>query len=345
MDGWINVPPKHKNKSKSKKYIWTQNEVKQGLNKEKVDDQNTTNDITEIYEKKKKTYDENKYVEHIHNGVKKIMNSVEKSVFFENFKKKFKEIKKESVEIQSAICLGLGSLTDININNKNACMYQLAFILLVSKNYNIRDTYIYDPKISNTDLSVYKILNVQVLSSYISMPKQLAENEKEIAISNLKENENVLLFMPHCDISLYGEVLYNIFIDEKLSYPNMDFLLTPEKTIYIGNSFDYYKDHIYQHKPLGIPDFAIELLQKSEQSETIKWDIAHLNRLKKNFKYSHFIFYILNFLNEIKFPICSEQVHAFNDLSITTFQKLPDQFIFWFNIYNSLLAHTTREKN
>ncbi|VTZ67035.1 SRR1-like protein [Plasmodium chabaudi chabaudi] len=345
MDGWINVPPKHKNKSKSKKYIWTQNEVKQGLNKEKVDDQNTTNDITEIYEKKKKTYDENKYVEHIHNGVKKIMNSVEKSVFFENFKKKFKEIKKESVEIQSAICLGLGSLTDININNKNACMYQLAFILLVSKNYNIRDTYIYDPKISNTDLSVYKILNVQVLSSYVSMPKQLAENEKEITVCNLKENEHVLLFMPHCDISLYGEVLYNIFIDEKLSYPNMDFLLTPEKTIYIGNSFDYYKDHIYQHKPLGIPDFAIELLQKSEQSETIKWDIAHLNRLKKNFKYSHFIFYILNFLNEIKFPICSEQVHAFNDLSITTFQKLPDQFIFWFNIYNSLLAHTTREKN
>ncbi|CXH94917.1 SRR1-like protein [Plasmodium berghei] len=342
MDGWINVPQKHK--TKNKKYIWIKNEAKPDLNKDRLDAKNTTNGINEIYEKKKKKNDENKYVEHIHNGVKKIMNSIEKSVFFENFKKKFKEIKKESIVIQSAICLGLGSLTDINLNNKNACMYQLAFIILVSNNYNIKHIYIYDPKISNTDLNVYKILNVQVLSSYPSMSKQLAENEKEITVCNLKENENVLLYMPHCDISLYGEVLYNIFIDEKLSYPNMNFLLTPEKTIYIGNSFDYYKDHIYQYKPLGIPSFAIELLQKSEP-ETIKWDITHLNKMKKNFKYSHFIFYILNFLNEIKFPICSEQVHAFNDLSIITFQKLPDQFIFWFNIYNSLLAHTTGKKN
>ncbi|SBS81515.1 SRR1-like protein [Plasmodium ovale] len=357
MDEWIHIQRKQKFSKKKYRYK-DEREEKLLLSGEDKKDVCRDKDKESVNENKTMHY-EDKNAKHIHNEVKKVTSYLEKSLFFENFKEKFNQISQKNGNIAGAICLGLGSLADMNLNNKRSCMYQLSFILLVRKTYNIPQMYVYDPKITKIDAIVYALLDVTVLDAPDQASK--GQKEREEVEAGVRENvvedvgdtigrnvgvggtplgsggQKMLLFMPHCDVSLYGQVLCDLFTREQLRYTNAHFSFNLENTIFLGNSFDYYRDHMYLYKPLGLPSCAIRMLQKNEQSLNVKWKDAHLNRLKRNFKPAHFIFYLSNFLEEIKFPICSEQKQAFNDLSIIIFRKISNKVTFWSNVCEFLL--------
>ncbi|SOV10579.1 SRR1-like protein [Plasmodium sp. gorilla clade G2] len=393
MDEWIVVQKKksdrHKNQVIDK--LTLKNEKKQ---KEKKND-NAENNIYEekenikiqtIYNIKKKVN-----VKNICKNIENVTCDLEKNEFFKNFKNKFNTINKENVN-KAIISLGLGSLIDINLNNKKACIYQFAFLVLLKKVYDIKQVYIYDPKISEVDRYVCEYFNIKILicsneeehkndeednksgdnkennnniddnnnnnnnidnysdHNYIHTLKH-KQNSKDTHIANdvslpctekmniIKFSSNiekVILFMPHCDIHLYGDILYSIFVNEKLFYKNVQFYFNLENTIFLGNSFDYYKDHSYLYKPFGLPSYVIKMLNGNCQKLNISIQENHMNKLLTHFKTYHFIFYILNFVHETKFPIFSDHVGSFNDLSITIFHKIEDKLKFWSHIYESL---------
>ncbi|CRG98723.1 SRR1-like protein [Plasmodium relictum] len=344
MENWVLVQNKYKLKKKKKKNKKIEEFY---IDKEERKDLNYN-----IEKYKESQHNEKKRTESIYNEIKKVISYLEKSIFFKNFQKKFNEINRNNINT-GIICLGLGSLIDINPNNKKSCIYQLSFILLLKKIYNISNIYIYDPKITKIDKNVYDLFNIEILiclekNNMRHQNKENKDKEKTIQENNNDEkniqtiritnkNENFLLYMPHCDISLYGEILYYIFMYEKLIYLNAHFFIHLENIIFLGNSFEYYKDHIYLYKPFGLSSDIIQTLCEYEKHLNIKTNEIILNKLKNNFKEAHFIFYILNFSQEIKFPIFSEYISAFNDLSITTFNKIQNKLIFWSDIYKNLI--------
>ncbi|CRG94330.1 SRR1-like protein [Plasmodium gallinaceum] len=343
MENWVLVKNKYKLKKNKNKKI---EELYINKEEEKYLTYNTEN-------YKENLDSDKKHIERIYNEIKKVISSLEKSIFFINFQKKFNEINRNNINI-GVICLGLGSLTDINSNNKKSCFYQLSFILLLKKIYKIDNIYIYDPKITKIDKNIYNKFNIEILTclqkNYIKHQNTEEEEDKNnnfkeknnydkniktIRITN--QNEKILLFMPHCDINLYGEILYYIFMYEKLIYQNAHFFIHLENIIFLGNSFDYYKDHIYLYKPLGLPSCILQMLCEYEKHLNIKINQIIVNKLKNHFKEAHFIFYILNYSKEIKFPIFYEFISAFNDLSITLFNKINNKLIFWSNVYKNLI--------
>ncbi|KAI4840410.1 SRR1-like protein [Plasmodium brasilianum] len=350
MDGWILVQSKHRVREKNCRNRKEGRATDELLNTTLGErEEEEYNDDKKNLKTRKCTYSINRNNrDNIYKEIKKIMSLLEKTEFFENFQKKFNKIYKHEIKIVGAICLGLGSLIDLNLNSKRACMYQLCFILLVKNIYTIDKIFIYDPKITKMEQGVYSILNIQVLSCKGIYKKSNFESDTQTAhvgeektfhytTIKLNKNERMLLFMPHCDICLYGEVLYNIFIYEQLRYANVHFFFNLDNTIFLGNSFDYYKERIFLYKPFGLSSYIIQMLQENEDILNLKINETHSFQLQKNFKYSHFIFYILNFSKQVNFPVYFEQISAFNDLAIVLFCKIPNKPIFWASVYKFLL--------
>ncbi|GAB64972.1 hypothetical protein PCYB_041740, partial [Plasmodium cynomolgi strain B] len=280
---------------------------------------------------------------------------------------------------------------DPNWNNRKACVYQLGFVLLLGRIYNVEKVYIYDPKIGEVDQAVCGRFNIEVLSpceeerpvdegahseeaprveapsgeahseeahseeAHIvephkvvppsgetprdAPPKEEKDDETSHTIAKTGAHERTLVFMPHCDVSLYSQVMHNIYINEKLSYAKLHFLLTLEKTIFMGNSFAYYREHTYMYRPFGIPAYAIRLLRRSGGTTLLENATeSSLNRLEQFYKKDHFLFYVHKYAKEEKFPIFDEHVSAFNDMAIITFGSMPDRFSFWLDIWKEVTS-------
>ncbi|KJP85510.1 hypothetical protein AK88_04861 [Plasmodium fragile] len=299
--------------------------------------------------------DQAKLAEKTLSEIKKVMTCLEKSDFFLNFHQQFmKVVDKAKVHIKCAICLGLGSLEDPNWNSRKACLYQLGFILLLVRIYNVKKVYIYDPKIGVVDRYVCDRFHVEVLSrceeegrveeeAHIDQPHSdtCAEEEKDDktkhTIVKPSEDERTLVFMPHCDVSLYSQVMHNIYINEKLKYAQVHFLLTLQKTILLGNSFEYYREHIHMYRPFGIPSYAIRMLRNGTAlpESTSEKD---LNRLVNFYKSDHFLFYVHKYARQDKFPFFADHVSAFNDMAIITFGSMPDRLNFWLNVWTDVTS-------
>ncbi|EUD66784.1 hypothetical protein C922_02769 [Plasmodium inui San Antonio 1] len=301
--------------------------------------------------------DQEKQAEKTFSEVKKVMTCLQKSDFFENFHEQFVEaVDKANVHIKCAICLGLGSLADPNWNNKKACLYQLGFVLLLRRIYNVEKVYIYDPKIGEVDRLVCGHFDIEVLScceeeapevegliveppivkppielTSATSPEGKKDDKTSHTIAKPSAQERTLVFMPHCDVSLYSQVMHNIYRNEKLSYANVHFLLTLEKTIFLGNSFDYYRERAHMYRPFGIPPYAISMLRSGKKLPKSATQ-SSLNRLVQFYKMEHFLFYVHKYAREGKFPFFAEHVSAFNDMAIITFGSMPDGLSFWLDV-------------
>ncbi|EDL43191.1 hypothetical protein PVIIG_06475 [Plasmodium vivax India VII] len=309
-----------------------------------------------------------KHAEKTFGEVKRVMSGLEKSEFFAKFLQQLTQVVDEAkAKIKCAICLGLGSLEDPNWSNRRACLYQLSFVLLLGRIHNVEQLFIYDPKIGEVDEDVCGRFGVEVLSPREEAPPEGPQKRGEAqrggpqregpqksgeaqiegppsgaapkegeqidrTIPKPRANERTLLFMPHCDVSLYSQVMHDIYVNEKLSYDKVHFLLPLAKTIFLGNSFEYYREHVYMYRPFGIPAYAIRML-KSGGTLPEGATQRSLNRLEELYKMDHFLFYIHKYAREGKFPFCPEHVSAFNDMAIITFGPLPDQLSFWKDVW------------
>ncbi|ANQ06545.1 Uncharacterized protein PCOAH_00009060 [Plasmodium coatneyi] len=299
--------------------------------------------------------DQAKHAEKTFSEIKKVMTCLEKSEFFANFHQQFMEVvDKANVHIKYAICLGLGSLADPNWNNRKACLYQLGFVLLLGRIYNVDKVYIYDPKIGEVDQYVCSHYNIEVLSRcegeghldeeqkilkpHSGMyPKEEKDDKTSHTIEKPSADERAMVFMPHCDVSLYSQIMHSIYMNEKLSYAKVHFLLTLEKTIFLGNSFEYYREHAYMYRPFGIPAYAIRML-RSEGTLPESANERSLNRLVEFYKIDHFLFYVHKYTREGRFPFFAEHVSAFNDMAIVTFGSMPDGLTFWMNVWEDVTS-------
>ncbi|KAJ3776717.1 SRR1-domain-containing protein [Lentinula raphanica] len=120
-------------------------------------------------------------------------------------------------------CLGLGSP-----ETSDNARVQLAFLLTAcdALHINHKNVSIYDPIFTNEDKSLFVQLGIQVLEyehsdSPLESHLPLPTPETQTGIS--------ILFMPHCDLTLYESVLAARWSPERL-----------RNVVFVGNHFDDY---------------------------------------------------------------------------------------------------------
>lgn len=158
-----------------------------------------------------------------------------------------------------------------------------------------------------------------------------------------EEKEKALLFMPHCEIDLYGDILYNVFFYEQLLYSNVHFFLKIPNLIILGNSFINYKNQEHLYKPLGIPTESIHILQQHQDKLKVRLIEDVIKKWKNNFKNKHLVLYFHNYISEIPFPVSEECPYAFNDTSIICFQNVGRKYSVSLQIYQYLESLTKKE--
>ncbi|CAA9986725.1 conserved Plasmodium protein, unknown function [Plasmodium knowlesi strain H] len=344
MEDWVYVERRRRSRKKNPEGKNKYGGRHSGHRDHAIDGTNLNNDpFTEYI-----PMDQEKHAEKTFSEMKKVMNGLEKSEFFANFHQQFMEVvDKANVNIKYAICLGLGSLADPNWNNRKACLYQLGFVLLLRRIYKVQKVYIYDPKSGDVDRNICGRFDIEVLSpceEQHNVDEELQRNrcpqgEEDDSTSHIIEktsaHERTLVFMPHCDVSLYSQVMHSIYMNEKLNYAKAHFFLTLEKTIFLGNSFEYYREHIYMYRPFGIPAYAIHMLRNRGTVVETPGERS-INRLVEFYKIDHFLFYVHKYARERKFPVFADHASAFNDMAIITFGSMPDRLNFWLNVWEDV---------
>ncbi|KAF8822771.1 SRR1-like protein [Cardiosporidium cionae] len=166
-------------------------------------------------------------------------------------------------------------------------------------------------------------------------------------VSGIFVRRPTILFMPHCDAELYGEILlsccdplYNTMppdidshvpdaIVAPIKVPNgslCNFWKALSNLLIFGNSFSEYELRSFRFKPLGMPVIpgASTWLYDAYSADSIK--LEKLAKLTSIFRSSHMIFLLFPYILEHPIKEKYEFENAFNDLSFMSFdtQKLPD---------------------
>lgn len=131
------------------------------------------------------------------------------SIYYKNSVDKLKSILIQYPEpIKRLICIGIGHFSDCVISR-----HQLAFVLLVKKQFDISSIEFHEPILTQGEISILKRLNCSIT----------AENlEGKIEI----DQGTTIVYAPHCPKQLINNFLWKNWNKNKL-----------KELIYIGNSF------------------------------------------------------------------------------------------------------------
>ena len=125
----------------------------------------------------------------------------------------------DNMKISSIICYGLGSFCS-TIDS----LYQLSLLIHLKKFFNPKKVYIFDP--------VFNKNEINFLRSELKY-ELIEKNEKCIHSLDSSSDELVMFFMPHCDKSLFNNILWS----------NWD-INSLKNILIFGNSFERISESI-----------------------------------------------------------------------------------------------------